>query len=156
MIQTLGILLAAAAIAVPLSRRGGFGSVLGYLVAGVAIGPSGAGLISDVEQIRSVSELGVIMLMFLIGIELRPARLWVMRDAVFGLGGAQVAVTAAAMAGLAMLFGLQWHGAAVLGIGFALSSTAIVLPMLAERDLLSGRAGRSSSFATDERPKILS
>ncbi len=145
MLPTLVTLLAAAAVAVPLSRRAGFGSVLGYLLAGVAIGPSGLGLVTDVGQIASVSELGIVMLLFLIGLELRPARLWVMRRAVFGLGPAQVAVTACVLAVLARSFGtVAWPGAVVLGVGLALSSTAIVLPMLAERDLLGGRAGRDA------------
>src|ERR1700722_17015854 len=142
MIGTLLALLAAAAIAVPLSRRAGFGSVLGYLLAGVAIGPSGMGLVTDVDQISEVSALGVTMLLFLIGLEVRPARLWVMRRAVFGLGGAQVVLSALPLAALSHAPGIAWTGAAVLGVGFALSSTAIVLPMLAERDLMTTPAGR--------------
>jgi len=144
MLGTLVALLAAAALAVPLSRKAGFGSVLGYLVAGIAIGPAGLRLVTDVEQIAHVSELGVVMLLFLIGLELRPARLWVMRRAVFGLGLAQMAVTGAALAGLAWAFGVAGPGAVVLGAALALSSTAIVLPLLAERDLLTARAGRDA------------
>jgi monovalent cation:proton antiporter-2 (CPA2) family protein len=144
MLQTLVALLAAAAIAVPLSRRAGFGSVLGYLLAGVAIGPAGLRLVTDLGAIAHVSELGVVMLLFLIGLELRPQRLWVMRRAVFGLGTAQVAVSAAVLAALAHAAGLPWTGAAVLGTGFAMSSTAIVLPMLAERELLGTPAGRDA------------
>jgi monovalent cation:proton antiporter-2 (CPA2) family protein len=144
MIATLVALLLASAICVPISRRLGFGSVLGYLVAGVAIGPMGLRLVSDVEQIATVSELGVVMLLFLIGLELRPQRLWVMRRSVFGLGAAQVVLSAGAIAGLAYAANISWHGAIILGIGLALSSTAIVLPMLGERDLLSGRAGRDT------------
>ncbi len=144
MLTTLVALLAAATIAVPLTRRAGFGSVLGYLLAGIVIGPAGLRLVTDVEQIASVSSLGVIMLLFLIGLELRPKRLWVMRRAVFGLGSAQVVLTAAVLAGLGHIAGIGWAGASVLGIGLALSSTAIVLPMLAERELLAGPAGRDS------------
>jgi monovalent cation:proton antiporter-2 (CPA2) family protein len=144
MLHTLVILLAAAAIAVPLTRRGGFGSVLGYLLAGIVIGPEGLGLITGVEEIAQVSELGVVMLLFLIGLELRPARLWVMRRAVFGLGTAQVLLTALLLGGMAFAAGIDPSAAAVLGVGLALSSTAIVLPMLGERDLLSTRAGRDS------------
>ena len=139
---TLLALLAAAAIGVPLTRRAGLGSVLGYLVAGVAIGPTGLHLVSDADEIAKVSQLGVIMLLFLIGLELRPRRLWTMRRATFGLGSAQVVITAAALAALAHWVGVAWTGAVVLGVGFALSSTAIVLPMLAERDLLNSDAGR--------------
>src|SRR6202042_218910 len=95
MLVTLVALLAAATIAVPLTRRSGLGSVLGDLIAGLVIGPSGLGLVTDVGQIANVASLGVIMLMFLIGLELRPRRLWIMRRSVFGLGFAQVAITAA-------------------------------------------------------------
>ncbi|SDC95425.1 monovalent cation:proton antiporter-2 (CPA2) family protein [Belnapia rosea] len=144
MLETLVILLGATAIAVHISRRLGFGSILGYLVAGVAIGPDGFRLISDVEQIAHVSELGVVMLLFLIGLELRPQRLWALRKPVFGLGFGQMLPTAAAITVLAHLGGLHWTGAAVLGAGLALSSTAIVLPMLGERGLLSSSAGRDS------------
>jgi glutathione-regulated potassium-efflux system protein KefB len=142
MLVTLVALLAAATIAVPLTRRAGLGSVLGYLIAGLVIGPSGLRLVTSVDQITNVSSLGVVMLMFLIGLELRPRRLWVMRRAVFGLGTAQVGVTAAALAGLAHLAGVTWPGASVLGLGLAMSSTAIVLPMLAERELMTSAAGR--------------
>ncbi len=142
MLPTLVALLAAATLAVPLTRRAGFGSVLGYLLAGLAIGPNGLRLVTDVEEIAGIAELGVVMLLFLIGLELRPQRLWVMRRAVFGLGAGHLLVCAAALAGLAHLAGVDWAGAAVLGVGLAMSSTAIVLPMLAERDLLSARAGR--------------
>ena len=144
MLHTLVILLGAAAVAVPLSRRGGFGSVLGYLIAGIVIGPEGLRLITGVEEIAQVSELGVVMLLFLIGLELRPARLWVMRKAVFGLGAAQVVLTALALGGMAFAAGTDGTAAAVMGIGLALSSTAIVLPLLGERDLLTSRAGRDS------------
>jgi glutathione-regulated potassium-efflux system protein KefB len=144
MLTTLVALLAAATIAVPLTRRAGFGSVLGYLIAGIVIGPAGLRLITNVNEISSIAGLGVVMLLFLIGLEVRPQRLWVMRRAVFGLGSAQVVITAAAIAGLAYLAGLPWQGAVVIGAGLAMSSTAIVLPMLAERDLLTKPAGRDA------------
>ena len=144
MLVTLVALLAAATIAVPLTRRSGLGSVLGYLIAGLVIGPSGLRLVTDVEQITNVSSLGVVMLLFLIGLELRPRRLWIMRRSVFGLGSAQVAITALCLAGLAVLAGVPVSGAAVLGLGVALSSTAIVLPMLGERELLTTPAGRDA------------
>ena len=142
MLATLVALLAAATVAVPLTRRFGLGSVLGYLLAGGVIGPSGLGLVSDVGQISDIAELGVVMLLFLIGLELRPRRLWVMRRAVFALGSSQVVVSGAVLAVLGHLAGVAWAGAVVLGAGLALSSTAIVLPMLAEADLLQSRAGR--------------
>ncbi len=142
MLTTIAILLATAVILVPISRRLGFGSVLGYLVGGALIGPSGLRLITDVHEIAGVSELGVVMLLFLIGLEVRPQRLWTMRRAVFGLGAAQVVVTAAALAALGHWYGLAWPAAIVIGAGLALSSTAIVLPMLSERGLLGMASGR--------------
>ena len=138
------ILLTAAIIAVPVAKRLGFGSVLGYLAAGLVIGPAGLGLVTNVESIAQVSELGVVMLLFLIGLELRPTRLWTMRRSVLGLGAAQVVVTTVALAAAAHVAGLAWPVALVIGFGLSLSSTAIVLPMLAERDLLTTHAGRDS------------
>ena len=144
MLETLVVLLGATAIAVPISRRLGFGSILGYLFAGVVIGPAGLGLVTNVQQIANVSELGIVMLLFLIGLELRPHRLWILRNAVFGLGLGQMVPSALLLAGLAHFAGVPWLGAIVLGAGLALSSTAIVLPMLRERNLLSSAAGRDS------------
>ena len=112
MLTTLVVLLAAATIAVPLTRRAGFGSVLGYLLAGVAIGPAGLGLITDVEQIAAISELGVVMLLFLIGLELRPHRLWVMRQVGVRPGHRRRwCSTGAVLAVLAHLAGVGWPGA---------------------------------------------
>lgn len=144
MLVTLTILLGAILLSVPLTRWLGFGSVLGYLLAGIVIGPFCLGVVTDVEQISGIAQLGIIMLMFLIGLELRPQRLWIMRKAVFFLGPSQVILTGAALAGLAVLTGLPWPSALVLGFAFALSSTATVLPMLAERDLLGSQAGRDA------------
>jgi glutathione-regulated potassium-efflux system ancillary protein KefC len=138
--------LAAAVIAVPVFKRLGLGAVLGYLVAGVAIGPWGLGLISDVELILQVSEFGVVLLLFLIGLELNPQRLWEMRRPILGLGGAQVAATTLVLTGAGLLFGLDWHAALAAGMGLALSSTAIALQVLTERNLLptpGGNAGFS-------------
>lgn len=142
MLGALVPLLVGAVLFVSLSRRLGFGSVLGYLMAGVAIGPYGFRLIEDTEEITTVSELGVVMLLFLIGLELRPQRLWVMRKAVFGLGTGQLLVSGALLACLAHMAAIGWAGSAVLGAGLALSSTAIVLPMLGERNLLATNSGR--------------
>jgi monovalent cation:proton antiporter-2 (CPA2) family protein len=144
MLETLVILLGATAIAVPISRRLGFGSILGYLIAGVLIGPSGFRLVTDVENIAGVAQFGVIMLLFLIGLELQPHRLWILRKTILGLGLGQLIPTAILLAALAHLAGVPWTGAVVLGFGLALSSTAIVLPMLNERNLLSSPAGRDS------------
>ena len=144
MLETLVALLGATAIAVPISRKLGLGSILGYLVAGVVIGPLGLRLVTDVEQITAVSEFGVVMLLFLIGLELQPHRLWVLRRAVFGLGLGQMVPTGLVLTGLAHLAGVPWTGAIVIGAGLALSSTAIVLPLLAERGLLPSTAGRDA------------
>ncbi|MEO6340382.1 MAG: monovalent cation:proton antiporter-2 (CPA2) family protein [Caulobacteraceae bacterium] len=144
MLETLVFLLAAAVLFVSISRRLGFGSILGYLVAGVLIGPSGLGLIRDVARISEISELGVLMLLFLIGLELRIQRIWLMRKSVFGLGGAQMLFSAAVLGCLVHITGLDWPASLVVGAGLALSSTAIVLPMLGERDLLSSGAGRDA------------
>ncbi len=140
---TIVILLSAAVIAVPLAKRAGLGSVLGYLAAGIVIGPAALSLVTDVDAILHVSEFGVVMLLFLIGLELKPSRLWVMRRAVFGIGGLQVVVTAALLAGIGFWgLGLSLPIALIGSFGLALSSTAFVLPMLAERDLLPTQTGR--------------
>jgi CPA2 family monovalent cation:H+ antiporter-2/glutathione-regulated potassium-efflux system protein KefB len=144
MFLTLVILLGAIAVAVPLSRYLGLGSILGYLAAGVVIGPAGLGLVTNVTEISDVSELGVTMLLFLIGLELRPHRLWILRKAVFGMGLGQMVPTALVIAALIHLSGTAWASALILGIGLALSSTAIVLPMLGERNLLPSIAGRDA------------
>jgi monovalent cation:proton antiporter-2 (CPA2) family protein len=144
MLVTLVALLAAAVLLVSLSRRLGFGSILGYLIAGLLIGPSGLRLVTDVESISEISELGVLMLLFIIGLELRLPRVWAMRRSVFGLGTAQLVVTGAALGAAVYWAGVTLTGAAILGLGFALSSTAIVLPLLAERNLLPLTSGRDS------------
>jgi monovalent cation:proton antiporter-2 (CPA2) family protein len=144
MFITLVILLGAIVVAVPLSRYAGLGSILGYLVAGVVIGPFGFAFITDIESIRHVAELGITMLLFLIGLELRPHRLWVLRKAVFGMGLGQMVPTSLLIALLIHFAGFPWASALILGVGLALSSTAIVLPMLNERNLLPSIAGRDS------------
>jgi glutathione-regulated potassium-efflux system protein KefB len=144
MLVTLVALLAAAVLLVSLSRHFGLGSILGYLVAGLLIGPSGLRLVTDVESISEISELGVLMLLFIIGLELRLPRIWAMRRSVFGLGTAQLVFTGAVLGAAALWAGATWTGAAILGLGLALSSTAIVLPLLAERNLLALTSGRDS------------
>ncbi len=143
-LYTFVILLAAAVMAVPFAKRLGFGSVLGYLAAGLVIGPSGLRLVTDVQSISQVSSLGVVMLLFTIGLELRPQRLWTMRRSLLGLGSAQVLVTAASLAAIGHAGGISLSVAVVAGFAFSLSSTAIVLPMLAERELLTTVAGRDA------------
>ncbi len=127
-------LLAAAVVAVPLFKRFGLGAVLGYLAAGLVIGPFGVGLIEDAEAVLHVAELGVVMFLFIIGLEMRPARLWSLRREIFVLGALQVAVCATLLTGVAFVFGLPWFAAVIAGSGFALSSTAIVMQLLEERN----------------------
>ena len=117
------VFLVATAIAVPIFRRLGLSAVLGYLAAGVAIGPHVLGLVPDVESTLAASEFGVVMLLFVIGLELSPARLWVMRRQVFGVGALQVFASAAVLAGLLWLLEPGWKTLLVLGVGLALSST---------------------------------
>ena len=138
------IFLVAAAVVVPVSKRFGFGSVLGYLVAGLIIGPSVGGLIEGVDEILHFAETGVVFLLFVIGLELQPSRLRVMRKTVFGLGAAQVLVTGAVLSFVARAFGLPWPTAVIVGFSLSLSSTAFALQLLAERKELNtphGRAG---------------
>ena len=144
MLAQLAIFLAAAVIAVPLSRKLGLGAVLGYLGAGMLIGPFGFRLIDDVDAILHISEFGVILLLFIIGLELQPSRLWVLRRQVFGLGAAQVAVTGLVLGLIALAFGWTWQAALVAGLGLAMSSTAFVLQTLAEKKQLTARHGRES------------
>ncbi len=141
-LEETAIFLGTAVIAVPLFRRLGFGSVLGYLAAGVVIGPWTLGLISDSENILRFAELGVVFLLFLVGLELQPRRLWVLRKQVFGLGMAQVIVTGVVLAGFGLLLGLAPNVAWLAGFGLALSSTAFVLQMLAEKNQLTTTHGR--------------
>ena len=140
------IFLSAAVIAVPIAQRAGLGSVLGYLLAGVAIGPWGFGLISDVEAILHFSEFGVVLLLFLIGLELNPKKLWQMRGPILGLGGAQVILSTLFIMGIASLFVDSWQVSLVIGMGLALSSTAIALKVIEERGLAGKEAG-DSGFA---------
>ena len=137
------ILLAAAVIAVPLFQRLGLGAVLGFLVAGALVGPWGLGYIVAVEEIRHLAEFGVIFLLFIIGIELKPSRLWVMRRSVFGLGTAQVLVTGTAITLLGLAFGLSTREALVVGFGLALSSTAFGLQILSDKGQLGTPHGRT-------------
>ncbi len=138
------IFLAAAVVTVPLFRRFKLGAVLGYLAAGVVIGPWGLKFITEVDNILHFAELGVVLLLFVIGLELQLSRLRVLRHSVFGLGTAQVAVTGLILGGIALLAGLAPKAAVVVGLGLAMSSTAFVLQILAEKGQLTARHGRSS------------
>ena len=137
------VYLAAAAIAVPLAIRLGLGSVLGYLLAGVCIGPWGFGLITNAQDILHFAEFGVVLLLFLIGLELNPARLWQMRRAIIGVGGLQVGATTAILFGVALGLQLDWKTAFVAGFALSLSSTAIALQILKEKNLLSTPTGNA-------------
>ncbi len=140
------IYLTATILVVPLAKRMGLGSVLGYLVAGALIGPWVLGLVDNVDDIRHFAEFGVVMLLFIIGLELNPRRLWSMRRPILGVGGAQVVLTTAVLGLIVMLFGLPFNATLVVAMGLSLSSTAIALQSLKERNLMSTHAG-SSAFS---------
>ena len=137
------IYLAAAVIVVPLSRALGLGAIIGYLAAGIAIGPWGLRLVSDVQSILHFAEFGVVLMLFLVGLELEPKRLWAMRRPIFGWGAAQVLGCAAALMLVGMLAGAGWKLALVAGLGLALSSTAIALGVLGERNQLATTGGQA-------------
>jgi monovalent cation:proton antiporter-2 (CPA2) family protein len=143
-LTTTLIFLAAAVIAVPLFKRIGLASVLGYLAAGSVIGPWGLGLVKNVQETMVLAELGVVFLLFIIGLELKPSRLWVLRRSIFGTGGLQVAVTAIILFALCSLDGFTWEVSFVVAVSLAFSSTAFALQILAERKQLSTSYGRSA------------
>jgi monovalent cation:proton antiporter-2 (CPA2) family protein len=138
------VCLAAGVLAVPIFRRLGLGSVLGYLIAGVFIGPWGLALIADPQRVLQFSELGVVLLLFLIGLELNLERVWSLRRAIFGLGAVQVAATIAAAGGIAVTLGQPLAVGVVAGMGIAMSSTAIGLATLTEKNLLQTPGGQAS------------
>ena len=138
------IYLASAAVAVPLSKRLGLGSVLGYLIAGVLIGPVFGLVGQETESIQHVAEFGVVMMLFLVGLELEPHKLWQLRWQLLGLGRLQVVLTIAAITGLAMLMGLSWTVGVAAGCVLSMSSTAIVLQTLGEKNLLASQGGQAS------------
>lgn len=144
MLQEAALFLAAAVLFVPLFKRAKLGAVLGYLAAGLVIGPHGLGFAQDSERLLHISEFGVVLLLFVIGLELQPRRLWTLRREVFGYGGAQVLLTGGAMALAAYAMGLGPASAAVVGFALAMSSTALVLQMLGERQELSAHHGRAA------------
>ncbi|MEO1238790.1 MAG: cation:proton antiporter [Pseudomonadota bacterium] len=138
------IFLIAGVISVPIASRLGLGSVLGYLIAGIVISPILALLGVDVVSIQHFAEFGVVMMLFLVGLELEPKHLWDMRGQLLGLGGGQVALTTLAIMGASMLFGLSWSVALTVGLVLALSSTAIVLQTLNEKGLMKSDGGEAS------------
>jgi glutathione-regulated potassium-efflux system ancillary protein KefC len=137
------IYLAAAVVAVPLARLLGLGAIIGYLAAGVAIGPWGLALVSDPAAILRFAEFGVVLMLFLVGLELEPRRLWALRGPIFGWGSAQVLASTTLLAAGGIALGLDWRVALVAGLALTMSSTAIGLGVLAERNLGATTAGRS-------------
>ena len=144
MLAQAAIFLGAAVTIVPIFKRFGLGAIIGYLVAGALIGPAGFRFVTDVKAISHLAEFGVVLLLFIIGLELQPQRLWTMRASVFGLGGAQVVLTAVIIGAIAMAAGADAAVASVIGLGLALSSTAFVLQTLGERGELTTPHGRAA------------
>ncbi|MCP1773067.1 glutathione-regulated potassium-efflux system protein KefB [Neisseria perflava] len=136
-------LLGAAVVAVPLFKRLGLGSILGYLVAGVVIGPFGVGLFQDSQAILHTAELGVVIFLFVIGLEMKPAHLWHLRKQIFGVGALQVGVLLAALTAVIMAAGYPWQVAFVGAAGFVMTSTAIVMSVLDERNLTASPNGQN-------------
>jgi glutathione-regulated potassium-efflux system protein KefB len=145
MLSNALVYLVAAVIAVPIAKRLGLGAVLGYLLAGVLIGPYALHLVGDQTEVMHFAEFGVVMMLFLVGLELQPGRLWEMRKPILGLGGLQVALTTVAITGIVLAFTPQaWQTAVAIGLTLALSSTAIVLQSLSERGLLKTQTGNNA------------
>lgn len=138
------VFLAAACVVVPLASRFKLGSVLGYLAAGVIIGPFGLGLIGNAGQIMHFAEFGVVMMLFVIGLELEPAVLWRLRTSILGLGGLQVALSSLAFTGIGVMLGYGWQMSAAVGMALSLSSTALVLQMLQEKNLMQTSVGETA------------
>lgn len=138
------VILVAGVIAVPIASRLGLGSVLGYLLAGMAISPLLLTLNVDIEQLQVFAEFGVVMMLFLVGLELEPKKLWEMRGRLLGLGGGQVLITTLALAGIALLNGEVWQTALGIGMVLALSSTAIIVQTLNEKKLMKSEGGEAS------------
>jgi len=144
LLEKAAIFLLTAVLLVPLFQRLKLGTVLGYLAAGMIIGPWGLGVIADAKLTLHFAEFGIVLLLFLIGLELDPARLWALRRSVFGLGSAQVGVTALVLSFAGLAFGLRWEAAVVAGAGLALSSTALVMASLSEKGELGTPHGRET------------
>lgn len=138
------VYLSAAVVSVPIAKRLGLGSVLGYLIAGAAIGPFALGLVGSSEAVLHAAEFGVVIMLFLIGLELQPALLWRLKTSILGMGGLQVAFTGAFGMGVGVMFGLSWQVALAVGLTLALSSTAIVLQSLREKGIANTDAGRGA------------
>ena len=145
MLEIALIYLAAAIVAVPIAKRVGLGSVLGYLIAGILIGPYALGVVGDQTDVMHFAEFGVVMMLFLVGLELQPSRLWTLRHSILGLGGLQVVLSAAAIFAFCYwFFAMHWQTALAIGLMLALSSTAIVLQSLEEKGWLKQEAGQNA------------
>ncbi|MFZ5561959.1 MAG: monovalent cation:proton antiporter-2 (CPA2) family protein [Pseudomonadota bacterium] len=142
LLQIVAVFLGATLLIVPLLKRLGLASVIGYLATGILLGPYVFGLLHDPHDVLEFSEYGIVLLLFLIGIELEPSRLWVLRRSVFGLGGLQVAITGLALMGIVRALGQPWPVSFIVGFGLALSSTAFVLQLLSEKNQLTSKHGR--------------
>lgn len=144
LLQNAIVYLSASVIAVPIMKRLGLGSVLGYLAAGTAIGPWGFGFVKNVEDIRHFAEFGVVLLLFIIGLELKPKTLWTMRRSIIGTGGSQLLFTSILLLLIGLALGYSFNTSLVVAMGLSLSSTAIALQSLKERNLLATHAGNST------------
>jgi glutathione-regulated potassium-efflux system ancillary protein KefC len=144
LLQSAFVYLSAAVVSVPIAKRLGLGSVLGYLIAGALIGPFVLGLVGNSEAVLHAAEFGVVIMLFLIGLELQPSLLWRLRTSILGMGGLQVAFTAAFGMGIGVMFGLSWQVALAVGLTMSLSSTAIVLQSLREKGIANTDAGRGA------------
>ena len=138
------VILMAGLVAVPLATRFGLGSVLGYLLAGMALSPLLGALGADVEALQVFAEFGVVMMLFIVGLEVEPKKLWEMRRRLLGLGGGQVVATTLVLAGAMYLAGEEWRTALAIGMILALSSTAIIVQTLTEKGLLKSEGGEAS------------
>lgn len=144
LLPAIFVLLAATVALVPLAKWAGLGTILGYLAAGILIGPYGLGLVSDSEDIHRIADFGIVMMLFLIGLELHPIELWRMRNQVLGLGLSQMLLTTAIIAILATLLGSSWQTALIIGLALSMSSTAIAMQSVAQRSLTRSATGRAS------------
>ncbi len=144
LLQSAFVYLSAAVVSVPIAKRLGLGSVLGYLIAGALIGPFVLGLVGNSEAVMHTAEFGVVIMLFLIGLELQPSLLWRLRTSILGMGGLQVAFTSAFATGIGVMFGLSWQVALAVGLTLSLSSTAIVLQSLREKGIANTDAGRGA------------
>lgn len=138
------VLLTATVALVPLAKWAGLGTIMGYLAAGILIGPYGLGLVSDSETIHEIADFGIVMMLFLIGLELHPAELWRMRSRVLGLGLTQMAATTVVLAAIALAIGFSWQAALIVGLALSMSSTAIAMQSVSQRSLTQSDTGRSA------------